>query len=232
MRAMAFVFLAIGACVPATSRVVVSAAPPVVETAAVKASPLSCKSPASPGPNNDDDVDAVFFGTCAAFEPVFYESMANACAEALPAISAALRAVKRDELLLPGPRGSESWRPRDRKSFTFFQAARAFVPERCTSDMNVAHYPVDDYGRPIADVSHLWRDVSSCRPDHELFTLRTEDWQRSEHFNQGNVDVGVYMFALAIAPRLTPLGTAYLRKFLLCDELEHEPSDSPWRKRI
>jgi len=233
MRAVFLVFvLALAACAPAVSRVRVhvdaAAAPP----ARVEASPLQCKTPASPGPFDDQDVDAFFFGTCAAFEPVFYRVVADSCSEAMPALASALRAVAGDTLLEPLPEGSDLSTERQRRSFTLFRAARAFVPARCTSDLNLARFPADDYGRPVADVSTLWRDVPSCRPDAELFALRTIAQPRSFVFEQGDVDVGVWLFALAVAPRLTPLGKEYLRKFLFCDELEHAQNPAPWRNRV
>lgn len=221
MRFLSLVFLAAAACAPAVTHVEIAPQPSAAR--AEPAAPLMCKSPPSPGPFDEQDVDAFFFGTCEAFEPVFYRVVDEACAQATPALAEAMRDVANDTLMFPLPEHNDITTPRDRRSYTLFQASRAFVPARCTSDFNAAKFPVDDYGRPIADVSSLWRDVPSCRPDPELFALRTIVQPRSLQFEQGDVDVGVYMFALAIAPHLTPLGAAYLRKFLLCDELDHRP---------
>ena len=233
MRAAALALCAVAACAPAIPRVEVAPAPPPNAAAHVGVDfALQCKTPPSPGPFGDQDVDAFFFGTCAAFEPVFYRVIADSCGEAMPALGEALRAVADDRLVEPLPEPNDITTPRDRKSFTLLQASRAFVPARCTSDMNLAKFPVDDYGRSIADVSTLWRDVPSCRPDAELFALRTVAEPRSFVFEQGDVDVGVYMFALAIAPHLTPIGKQYLRKFLLCDELDHSPNPAPWKNRV
>ncbi len=225
MRALVFCFAA--ACAP-IERVAVAPAVATTITSSQPApsGPLMCAPIRPSDGENDTAADAVFFGKCETFAPIFYDAVADACEHAMPALSEALRAVANDRVLLPLPRGGDEWSPRDRKSFTLFQASRAFVPPRCTSDFTPEKFATDDYGRSVADVTHLWRDVPACRPDGEMFSLRTITSQRGEQFEQSDIDIGVYMFAMAIGPHLTSMGTMYLRKYLMCDELDHRPTPS------
>ena len=135
-------------------------------------------------------------------EKTFWADMADACGDAQPALSAALRAVARDETLRPPPEGSEHWRARDRRSFTLYQASWALLPPECTADFDAKSFPVDDYGRAVRDVTRTWETNPRCRP----FEL------------QGTVDVGVWSFATVLAPHLDTAGKAYLRKLLVCEE--------------
>ena len=159
--------------------------------------------------------------SCEATLASFYADMADSCAAAQPALAKAMRDVAHDALIQPPPEGSSGWRKIDRKSFTLYQASWALLPLGCTTDFNAAHFPGDDYGRSVCDVSQLWRTDPRCRPDEELFAARGNA--------HGSIDIGVWSFAMAISPHLTPAGKVYLRKLLICEERSAPcPSGATW----
>ena len=139
---------------------------------------------------------------CDAIETAFYADMADACGEAEPDLAEALRAVSHDATLRTPPVGSEHWTAQDRKSFTLYRASWRLLPPECTTDFNAKNFPVDDYGRGVREVSHLWETEPRCRP----FDLH------------GTVDVGVWSFTTVLAPHLDATGKAYVRKLLVCEE--------------
>jgi hypothetical protein len=186
MKRRLFVLLALAAC--KTSPIVT-----LVEQ------PTQCKAPRF-------DTSA----TCEEIEKTFYADMANACSGAQPALSEALRAVARNELVRPPPEGSSGWRTIDRRSFTLYQASWKLLPAECTTDFNAGNFPGDDYGRGVGEVSELWRAHARCRPDEALFVARGDA--------QGRIDIGVWSFATVLAPHLDEAGKAYLRKLLVCEE--------------
>jgi hypothetical protein len=191
----AFVLLTLLAAACKTAPVTLSAPEP----SANEQRSLTCKSPRF-------DPAA----TCETTLASFYADMANACDEAQPALAKAMRDVEHDVLIQPPPEGSSGWRRIDRKSFTLYQASWALLPRECTTDFMAARFPGDDYGRSVCDVSRLWRTDAQCRPDEDLFATRGNA--------QGSIDVGVWSFAMALAPHLTPAGKVYLRKLLVCEE--------------
>jgi hypothetical protein len=142
--------------------------------------------------------------------PEFQRTIGIACDDATRALSSALQAAPTDRAH-PGVYTLEA---RAKRNEVFAGAALPLISARCRKHFPLDGIPGDDVDRPIYEVDADWR---RCQPDGELAAAYEVDYGDSARWSDGHIAAGAHLFALAIAPHLTPLGKQYLRKFILCE---------------
>jgi hypothetical protein len=231
MRASIGMALSLAACThveTAASPVAVSLpparpAPQCIMPASAPTTGELCRSPHGDRRDhfNQRGLEDVLFDACDRFEPRFEEMVRLSCADAFT--------VHHDD---GEPRDANGVMPgatRDARDRVFGKAALPLLPARCKGHFgNVAE---DDWGRGVWELDSEWQ---SCAPDREVLDAYIIDYGDSMSFPIADVPVGAWIYATALADRMTPLGKQYLRKFVVCELLEnasaHAEADD--RKRL
>jgi hypothetical protein len=228
MRSLVLVVFALG-CAPALAEhaqaVTLAASVPAEKCAAplprAEESVAMCLSPRG---SRDDFTDKglkdLMFASCDDFMPEFQRTVGLACIDAARPLSNALQAApterKRPSLYAASARAE--------RNRVFAEAALPLLAPRCRKHFPASGIPGDDVDRPIYEVDADWRQ---CQPDGEFASANEVDYGDSARWSDGHIAAGAHLFAVAIAPHLTPLGKQYLRKFLQCEMNDIEALHGP-----
>jgi hypothetical protein len=166
-------------------------------------------------PRVDDGLDDVMFAACDAFVPRFESSLARSCAPVVPALADALRGLD-DTRDATGIYAHE----RDARDQRLGEAAIPQVKVRCGA---IPPFARDDWGRSVWElVDDNWQ---TCTPDRDYVQAYTTVRSATVEYAALDMPIGHWLFAIAIAPKLTTRGTHALRKFLHCDRLERNAAE-------
>lgn len=218
---IAFVLLLGCARAPAP-KVPTSAAQVLPEDVACATAPATHDGLCEGAPRVDDGLDDVMFGACDAFVPRFESSLARSCAPVVPALADALRGLD-DTRDATGIYAHD----RDARDRRLGETAIPYVKVRCPGAIPAV--ATDDWGRSVWEiVDDEWQ---KCTPDRDYVQASTTVRSATVEYAALDMPIGHWLFAIAIAPKLTARGTHALRKFLDCDRLERNAAEAAPSKR-